>query len=242
MTIEVNNLSFQYEGLEYPILENIHFYVKKGEFVAVFGPNGGGKTTLLKLLIGFLKPRKGVIKILGRQPQHAYQYMSYVPQISTLDRQFPISVFDVVLMGVLSSSFWRSYQPHAKDRAIAALKQLDILDLKDRPFGSLSGGQTQRLLIARALVSNPSILLLDEPTSNVDETAKQAIYKILENLRGSLTIVMVSHDLQIMMKKVDHFLCVNREVTPYSQAEVCAHFAQGLYHPIQSNFDEHDTK
>jgi zinc transport system ATP-binding protein len=229
MAIKSNSLFFQYE--ETPILENVSFVIQPGEFVGIFGPNGGGKTTLLKLLLGFLKPQKGSIEILGESPKIAREKMGYVPQISHLDRQFPITVLEVVMMGCLDKSPWHSYTKDAKEKALEALAEVDMLDFQNNSFGTLSGGQAQRVLIARALVSKPTILLLDEPTASVDASAEESIYKLLEKLKGSMTIVMVTHDLQVMMQKVDRFICVHKQVTSYSQAQVCDHFAQGLYHP-----------
>ncbi len=229
MVIKSNNLFFQYE--ETPVLENVSFVIAPGEFVGIFGPNGGGKTTLLKLLLGFLKPQKGSLEILGGSPKIAREKMGYVPQISHLDRQFPITVLEVVMMGCLDKSPWHSYTKDAKEKARAALAEVGMLDFHDHSFGTLSGGQAQRVLIARALVSKPTILLLDEPTASVDASAEESIYKLLEHLKGTMTIIMVTHDLQVMLQKVDRFICVHRDVTSYSQAQVCDHFAQGLYHP-----------
>jgi len=229
MAIKSNNLFFQYE--ETPILENVSFVIQKGEFVGIFGPNGGGKTTLLKLLLGFLKPQRGSVEILGETPKVAQEIMGYVPQISHLDRQFPITVLEVVMMGCLDKSPWHSYAKNAKEKAQETLAQVGMLDFQNHSFGTLSGGQAQRVLIARALVSKPAILLLDEPTASVDASAEESIYRLLEHLKGSMTIVMVTHDLQVMMQKVDRFICVHRQATSYTQAQVCDHFAQGLYHP-----------
>lgn len=223
MPIQAENLSFQYE--ETPVLENVSFEIREGEFVGIFGPNGGGKTTLLKLIMGFLKPQKGRIK------NKVSGSIGYVPQISHLDRQFPITVLEVVMMGCLESSPWQTYTPQAREKALAALDNVGLADFQSHPFGDLSGGQAQRTLIARALVSQPALLLLDEPTASVDIAAEESIYALLSSLRGTLTILMVTHDLQVMMQKVDRFLCVNRQVTPYTPSEVCDHFAQGLYHP-----------
>jgi zinc transport system ATP-binding protein len=229
MAIKVDQLFFQYE--ETPVLENVSFAIAKGEFVGIFGPNGGGKTTLLKLLMGFLKAQKGTIEILGESPKSARQQIGYVPQVSNLDRQFPITVLDVVMMGCLDKSIWRSYIPGAREKARQALTEVGLLDFEHHAFGTLSGGQAQRVLIARALVGNPSILFLDEPTASVDPSAEENIYQILQHLKRKMTIVMVTHDLQVMLQKVDRFICVHRDVTTYSQAQVCDHFAQGLYHP-----------
>jgi zinc transport system ATP-binding protein len=229
ITIKADKISFQYE--ETTVLENVSFEIKQGEFVGIFGPNGGGKTTLLKVLMGFLKPQKGKVELLGKSPKEARESIGYVPQISHLDRQFPITALEVVLMGCLEKSAWRSHSPHARDKALQALEQVGLLDFKDNAFGTLSGGQAQRTLFARALVSHPSILLLDEPTASVDPDAEETIYTLLEGLKRSMTIMMVTHDLQVMMKKVDRFLCVNQQLTAYSHSQVCDHFTQGLYHP-----------
>lgn len=229
MAIKSNHIFFQYEDAL--ILENVSFVIQPGEFIGIFGPNGGGKTTLLKLILGFLKPQKGSIEILGQPSQIALESIGYVPQISHLDRQFPITVLETVMMGCLDKSPWRSYTEGAKEKALQALSDVGMQDFQNHSFGTLSGGQAQRVLIARALVCKPTILLLDEPTASVDATAEEAIYKLLEKLKGTMTIIMVTHDLQVMMQKVDRFLCVNRQVTGYSLAQVCDHFAQGLYHP-----------
>jgi zinc transport system ATP-binding protein len=222
MTIQTNHLFFQYE--ETPILEDISFEIKAGEFIGVFGPNGGGKTTLLKLIMSFLKPRRGTLTV-------SVDNIGYVPQISQLDRQFPLTALDVVMMGCLDPSLWSSYESGARKKALQALCELDLKELQDHPFGALSVGQTQRVLLARALVSKPDILLLDEPTASVDAKAEAAITHILENLKGKITLIMVTHDLHLILKKADRLLCVNRHITTYSPTQVCDHFSQGLYHP-----------
>lgn len=237
MGIKIDQLTFQYEGAA--VLDDVSFTIQKGEFVGIFGPNGGGKTTLLKLLMGFLKPMKGAIKILDEAPQDARVKIGYVPQISNLDRQFPITVLEVVMMGCLDSSTFRSYTKHAKDKARQALRHVGLIDFQNHAFGTLSGGQAQRTLFARAIVSEPSILLLDEPTASVDPEAEETIYNLLESLKRSMTIVMVTHDMQAILKKVDRFFCVNRQVTPYSYNQVCDHFAKGLYHPLLQPKDRH---
>lgn len=229
MTIKANAVFFQYDDTS--ILEDVSFEIQPGEFIGIFGPNGGGKTTLLRLLMGFLKPREGHLEILGRSPVLARESIGYVPQISQLDRAFPLTAFDVVMMGCLDKSPWRSYRKGAKEKALQALSDVDMLEHQNRPFGALSGGETQRILIARALASDPVILLLDEPTASVDAVAEESITCMLERLRGKITLLMVTHDLHLIVGKADRLLCVNRCVTPYSSSDVCGHFAQGLYHP-----------
>lgn len=229
MAIQIEHLFFQYDDM--PLLQEVSINIAKGESIALFGPNGGGKTTLLKLLMGFLKPLRGTILIDGKPPKSTRKKMGYVPQISHLDRQFPITVLDVVKMGALSSSLFRSYASTSHEEALAMLEKVGLKDMAQKPFGSLSGGQSQRVLIARALMGAPDYLFLDEATASVDPQAEQHFHELLSSLKGSLTLVMVTHDLPTEISYVDRFFCVHRTVTPYSPAQVCDHFAKGLYHP-----------
>lgn len=222
--INFRDVSFQYDDVL--ILQNITGSIDEGQFVAIFGPNGGGKTTFLKLLMGFLKPVSGEIVVLGKSPQEVQTSLSYVPQAASFDRQFPISTLEVVMMGCLKLSV-----KEAKERSLQELKNVGLADFADSPFGSLSGGQAQRTLIARALVSKPKILLLDEPTASVDPNAEKDILQILSRLKGSITIIMVTHDLNSIISAVDTLFCIQRTITPLSPAQICEHFAMGLYHP-----------
>lgn len=227
--IQADHLSFSYQDLM--VLQNVNFEVFEGDFIGIIGPNGGGKTTLLKLIMGFLKPNQGTIKVFGKTPAEAMRYIGYVPQTIRLDKQFPISVFEVVLLGRLSHLPWYgSYQAEDLKAAENALEKVGILDLKDRAFGTLSGGQAQRTLIARALVSNPELLLLDEPTASVDASAQAEIYQLLFQLNKKITVLMVTHDLSVAIEHVKHVLCVQRNVLSLDPQEVCHHFAVGLYH------------
>lgn len=230
MIIEVENVSFAYKNRR--ILENVSFSIRKGEFIGIFGPNGGGKTTLLKLLMGFLRPDTGSIKIFDKAPKEARSEIAYVPQNIHFDRFFPITVQEVVMSGRLSHLPWYGrYLQKDEDAATKVMESLELLHLKNYAFGSLSGGQAQRTLIARALVSSPEILLLDEPTASVDAKAESEIYKILEELKGRVTILMVTHHLSTAIAQVHRVLCVNRSVYELRKEEVCEHFTIGLYHP-----------
>lgn len=229
-TIKIKKLSFGYE--KRVILHDIDLSVREGEFLAIFGPNGGGKTTFLKLLMGFLKPSKGEISLFDSTPKKARKRIGYVPQVMQFDREFPISVFELVLMGCLSKANWWGILPkEAKQKAEEALHKVGLLDYKERAFGTLSGGQAQRALIARALVADPDLLLLDEPTASVDPDAEAQIQQLLLKLKGSMTILMVTHDLQGIVEKADRLLCIHRTLTSFTPQEVCEHFAVGLYHP-----------
>lgn len=232
--ISIEGLYFQYDGM--PALENVNVEILKGEFVGIFGPNGGGKTTLLKLMMGLLRPQRGKVLLFDRPPEETRYRVGYVPQVMHFDRDFPISVLDVVMMGMLRKLSWRgSYPANAKRKTLIALERVGLIHKAKSSFGILSGGEAQRALIARAIVDEPGVLLLDEPTANVDIEAEQGIYAQLQELNKMMTILMVTHDLQTVVDKVGKLLCVQRQVTTLKAKEVCEHFALGLYHtPLTS--------
>jgi zinc transport system ATP-binding protein len=227
--ISLKDVFFSYEKT--PILSGVNVSIEKGEFVGIFGPNGGGKTTLLKILMGFLKEDNGSVSILGTSAKEARQHIGYVPQISKIDKQFPITVEEVVQMGSLSKvNFFGKLKKTYKIKALEALEKVGMLDKKDCSFGSLSGGQAQRVLIARALATDPKLLFLDEPTASVDPVAEKEILSLLASLKGEITILMVTHDLQTILEEVGKLLCVHRDVHTHSPSHVCEHFGLGLYH------------
>lgn len=217
--IEVHDLFFSFEG--HLVLKNVSFKVEKGEFIGIFGPNGGGKTTLLKLLAGLLKPNAGKIAISKK--------LASVPQNFAIDPLFPISVLEVVLMGRLSMApRFGGYRKEDKQAALKALSEVGMLAAKEASFSALSGGQKQRVLVARALASEPEVLLLDEATANMDIRFANALLQFLR--RTHLTILMVTHDLKTAFDYCDRLYCVQGSVTPMSKCEVCTHFEDGLYH------------
>lgn len=229
--IEIDHATFGYQA-ELPVLENICWKLSEGEFVAVVGPNGGGKTTLLKVILGMCKPEQGTVKVLGQSPEKSLVRVAYVPQNLIYDREFPINVMDVVLQGLLSELPWYGrFGSKEKEKALSALRKVGLEEYAQASFGQLSGGQRQRVLIARALVSAPRLLLLDEPTASVDVQAENDIYRLLTSLQGEMTIVMVTHDLQTAMNNVENVVLVQRSLRSLSKEEVCQHFAIGLYHP-----------
>lgn len=238
--IDCKNLFFSYG--ETVVLNDVSFTIHQGEMVSVIGPNGGGKTTLLKLLMGFLEPSQGSLSIFGSEPQQARNHIAYVPQCLRVDRQFPISVLDVVLTGLLKHlTFWGRYQKKDKQAALEALKKVNLEELASRSFGTLSSGQAQRVLIARALVSQPSLLLLDEPTANVDSASEEQIFSLLHQLAGTMTILIVTHDLRAVIEETRRVLLVQRNVLLLKPEAVCEHFAFGVYHPplIQLKGESH---
>lgn len=236
----MEDISFGYNEEE-PVLQNVSLEVQKGEFIGLIGPNGGGKTSLLKLLMGFLEPWRGKISLLGKSPTRYPNGVGYVPQSLYCDKSFPINVMDLVLEGRLSSlPWWGTFSKVDREKALLALDQVKLLDYQNRPFGTLSGGQAQRALIARALAGEPQVLLLDEPMASVDIEAESDIYDVLESIRGKLTILMVTHDIRAIIQQVKRVLCVQRGVMSMEPAEVCEHFALGLYHfPLIQTPEEH---
>ncbi|PIS02557.1 MAG: zinc ABC transporter ATP-binding protein [Chlamydiae bacterium CG10_big_fil_rev_8_21_14_0_10_42_34] len=221
MQIEINNLLFSYD--ETQVLQKVNLHVCKGEFIGIMGPNGGGKTTLLKLLMGFLTPTKGTIEVSGK--------IGYVPQIQRTDRDFPITLNELVLLGALSkTTFWGTYPAEVKEKAKQLIDLLGLSAHKHKVFGSLSGGLAQRALLARALLSDPDLLLLDEPTANIDAASSAVIFELLESMKGKKTILLVTHDLKTIIERVDRVVCVQGEVSSFLPKDVCEHFALGLYH------------
>lgn len=225
-SIVISNLSFSYEKAS--LLEKVNLEIASGEFLGIMGPNGGGKTTLLKLLMGFLTPQKGKIRIFGLPPDQARLKIGYVPQVHHTDRDFPITVFELILLGALSKKIFPSSS--SKKKAEILMDELGLTPYKEHPFSSLSGGLAQRALLARALLSDPELLLLDEPLANIDAHSSKAIMERLEAFKGKKTILIVTHDLRTIVERVDRILCVQTKVASLLPREVCEHFALGLYH------------
>lgn len=239
--LALEGLSFSYGNT--PVLTDAHCQVKAGAFVAIVGPNGGGKTTLLKLAMGFLEPTAGAIRVCGKPPVEARKEIGYVPQHHKSDRLFPITVEELVLLGALkqrtfsTTGGWTFSEP-VKARAEELLERLGIAHLSGSPFHSLSGGQMQRALLARALVSDPSLLLLDEPTSHLDPPSAEALFDALEALKGTKTILIVTHEVKTAVERVDQVLCIQRTIRTLEPRAVCNHFALGLYHEAPSDLVE----
>lgn len=210
--VELDDVSVNYGDLE--ALKNINLKVEIGSFLGIIGPNGGGKTTLLKVILGLIEPQKGQVRIMGSPQNKELDQIGYVPQISSFDRSFPISVLDVVLMARLGGQlrFFHQYQKKDIKKAKAVLEQLNLFHLKDRQIGKLSGGQLQRVLIARGLAVEPKILLLDEPTANVDARSTSQIYELLKELNQKKTIIVVTHDMAAVSSYFDSLACLNEKL------------------------------
>lgn len=240
LAIEVKNLSFAYKQAK--VLDNVSFSIEENSFTGIIGPNGGGKTTLLKLLIGLYKSTSGSIKVFGKAPEKFTTKIGYVPQINMYDPDFPITVKELVMLGCISSYKFRSGYPKSSvDSAMNAIELLGLMPYLNTTFGQLSGGMAQRALIARSLASDPILLFLDEPTANVDPQTKDLIYEVLNNLRSKKTILMVTHDLNTTVKHVDSIISVEKKVSTYLPEKICEHFSLGLYHTPLMKEKENDN-
>ena len=217
--VDMQNVSFTYGGPA--VIENVTLSVSEGEFVALIGPNGGGKTTLLKLMLGLVKPQKGTVRVLGRPPEKASHHIGYVPQDIHLNLAFPVTALDVVLMGKLApGKRWVGRPVRHKTDALAALAQMGMEASANTRIGELSGGQRQRVFIARALVTQPKLLLLDEPTASIDTRGQADFLDLLHDLNQQVTIVMVSHDLLSISHHVTSVACVNRGLHYHRRSEL----------------------
>lgn len=236
--ITIHDLSFSYG--EVLALEDVTIDIRANEFVAVIGPNGGGKTTLVKLLMGMLEPDHGDISVLGGSPWSARKRFGYVPQHTRFDYEFPISVMNVVLMGRLGHGVGVGpFGASDRERAVRALDTVGCANLKKRSFAELSGGQSQRVLIARALVSEPDILILDEPTANLDPTVQDDFYDLLHELKNQMTVIIVSHDVAFVSKHVDRVVCVNRQVVLHNASALHGDVIETLYGEMDVHLVDH---
>lgn len=227
-TIELRNVSFAYDGP--PVVTDVNLRIPPRDFVCVIGPNGGGKTTLLKLLLGVIEPKHGTVRVLGRRPNEARGGIGYMPQYAHVDPKFPVSVLDVVLTGRLGKAPWMGpYRRVDRDAARQALADVRLVDLASRPLASLSGGQRQRVLIARALACEPSLLLLDEPMASLDPSVQEDLYALLGELNQRLTIMMVSHDIGFVSLYFKTVVCVSRTVHMHPSAELTSKQVADMY-------------
>ncbi len=251
--IEFDRVSFRYAGAESPAVERVSLRVERGEFLGVLGPNGGGKSTLLKLVLGRLKPTAGEVRVLGRTPADAVAsgLVGVVAQKIGAELAFPISVRQCVeLRSTARLSPFKRPDRASKNRIDRAMELVGVADLAKRPIGRLSGGQLQRVLIARAISTGPSLLLLDEPTVGIDVEGQRRFADLLGTLRRELglTIVLVSHDVRSIVAGCDRVACIARTVhshtspeglTPAVLAEVFRHDVAGIFGDV--HVDAHDA-
>nr|WP_320049912.1 ABC transporter ATP-binding protein [uncultured Desulfuromonas sp.] len=237
--ITLDNVSFSYD--DRPILKNVNLTIDDSDFLGIVGPNGGGKSTLLKLILGLLAPDEGKIRIFGQTPEQARTRLGYVPQFATFDSAFPISVKDTVLQGRLGKTrALLGYSRQDQQIAEQAMREADILDLRRHPMTALSGGQRQRVLIARALACQPDVLLLDEPTANIDPHHGDNFFDLLHRLHERIAIVLISHDVGFISRSVTRVACLNRTLVCHSTSPVDSESIKHLYtNPV--SMVHHDT-
>ena len=229
--VEINNLSVKFG--EQLVLKDINFSIGETDFVAIIGPNGGGKSTLLKIILGILTPYNGDVKVFGKSPKKSRNLMGYLPQNIEFDHDFPINVFDTVLTGRYHGLFNR-YTKKDDEAVLQALKDVEMDEFKDRQISRLSGGQMQRVFIARAIVREPKLLIMDEPMASIDPEMQHAFYKLMSRLKNKMAIVLVSHDVGAVSTHVDKIACLNQELFYHGPVENAADGLEEIYHcPIE---------
>ncbi|MBD3382479.1 MAG: ATP-binding cassette domain-containing protein [candidate division Zixibacteria bacterium] len=227
IAVKFEDVNFAYDGGFQ--LENVNLIIRPGEFVSVVGPNGGGKTTLLKLINGLLQPERGKIEVFGKNPAEVRQLIGYLPQNIEFDPEFPVTVREVVRMGRLGEGFKLRYSKHDNHEVEQVLEETGLKDYSSAMLSEISGGQRQRTLLARTLVCRPRILLLDEPTAYLDFDMSEVIFEILQKLEHDLTIIMVSHDIGFVRKSVKSVICVNRNVVRHPTEQITPEALEKLF-------------
>ncbi len=210
--VEITEMCYSHRGVD--ILHDINFRVYQGDFISIIGPNGGGKTSLLKIILGIWKPSRGSVTVKGHSPSLHEMAIGYVPQHVNHNLSFPATALDVVMMGHYNPKkrFVRNGTAAKKKEAREVMERLGVGEFADRKIAALSGGQRQRVLIARALIANPELLVLDEPTASIDTKGQTEFYELLRELNKELTILMVSHDLMIVASYAKSIACLNRRM------------------------------
>ncbi len=228
---EVLSIQHVWAGYDHEtILEDITLSVYEHDFIGLIGPNGGGKTTLVKVILGLLRPQRGEVRILGQSARIGRRFIGYVPQLAEFDRAFPISVWEVACMGrLVRRGLFRRYT--AADNAIVemALRRVAMLEYRHRPIGTLSTGQRQRVYIARALATEPTLLLLDEPTASVDPEMRTSIYELLQMLNQQITIMLISHDVGAIATYVKTVGCLNRRLYYHHERQITSEMLEAVY-------------
>ncbi len=213
-----------------PVRENINLTLERDDYVAILGPNGSGKTTLLKIILGLIEPDRGEVRVLGGPPTRAHGRVGYVPQRFEFDLTFPISVLELVLMGRLGArGLGRRFRSEDQQSALAMLERVSLTGLANRQIGTLSGGQLQRALIARALASTPELLLMDEPTASLDERVGRSLWELLEELSHEMTVVIVSHDVGAISRYVRSVACLNVRLHYHASKELTPEVLEATY-------------
>jgi zinc transport system ATP-binding protein len=226
--VELKNVFFSYE--DSPVLEDVNLSIYERDFLGIIGPNGGGKTTLLRIILGLLKPDIGIVKVFSKSPKEGRRSIGYIPQSLNYDYDFPMSVMEVVMMGRLGrKGLWRRYTGRDRQLCAEALDKVGMAQFRGRQIGNLSGGQRQRVFIARALATEPQMLLLDEPVSSLDATWQESFYEMLRDLNSKLAIVLVTHDVSVVSMYIDKIACVNGRLYYYGSTRDGVEKISGMY-------------
>jgi len=217
--IKLEDVTVTFDGET--VLDRVSFTVRERDCIGIIGPNGSGKTTLLRVILGLVTPDSGTVSVLGTSPEKGRMFVGYVPQFSEFDKTFPINVWEFAMLGRLpGSSLARRFSDLDRGKTEEALRKVDLLHLRDKQLGVLSGGERQRAYIARALATDPKVLLLDEPTANIDEKMERGFYDLLADLRKDVAVLLVSHDIGIITVNVDRIACLNKQLFMHDPSEI----------------------
>lgn len=225
--IEIRGVDVRFGGTA--ALEAIDLSIGQGDFLGIIGPNAGGKTTLLKVILGLIQPDRGEVRVFGRPPREARGLIGYVPQYARFDSDFPISVAETVSMGRLGPRTRRTSRARDRELVRQALDTVELSDVADVRVGRLSGGQLQRALIARALAAEPKVLLLDEPTASLDTHIGRSVYGLLDRLAEEIPIVLVSHDIGVISRTVRTIACLNVRLHYHHSRELTPEMVEAAY-------------
>ena len=226
--VEIRDIWLSFRGR--PVLEAVNLRLDEGDYLGLIGPNGSGKTTLLRVILGLLSPDRGSVRVLGESPAGARGRVGYVPQYTRFDASFPVNVRDVVLMGRIGSGgLFRQPSKRDRDVALSSLDKVEMADQAGRQIGRLSGGELQRVMIARALAVEPRLLLLDEPTASLDTRVGVSVFELLKDLAREVTLVLVSHDVGVISRYVKTVACLNRRLYYHHSKEITREMFEAAY-------------
>lgn len=226
--LDIENVSFNYGKIN--VLKEINLQVKEEEFIGLIGPNASGKTTLLKLILGLLKPDSGKINVFGQTPSKHHEHIGYVPQYVSFNRDFPITVLQTIQTACVRNNPFNKLDKNKRNELVhTAMQTVGVDSIANKSIQTLSGGMMQRVLIARALAAEPKLLILDEPTANVDAKVEEDIFAMLKSYNSHMTIMVVSHDIGFISSYVDRVACLSNTLECHSIEGINADLIKDLY-------------